>query len=108
MAFFDNVGKKISTAADLAVDKAKDLAETGKTKLDIATEEKEIKELYAKIGEAVFLLEKDNAATAAPFYLLNGAVLKNDVKAGNPVTTDDVDLSGLATYELFKKGLELK
>lgn len=61
MAFFDNVGKKISTAADLAVDKAKDLAETGKTKLDIATEEKEIKELYAKIGEAVFLLEKDNA-----------------------------------------------
>lgn len=54
------------------------------------------------------LLEKDNAATAAPFYLLNGAVLKNDVKAGNPVTTDDVDLSGLATYELFKKGLELK
>ncbi|MDO4177769.1 MAG: hypothetical protein Q4D21_01135 [Phascolarctobacterium sp.] len=34
-------------------------------------------------------------------------VLLKDVKAGNPVTTDDVDLTGLATYNLFKKGLEL-
>lgn len=60
MAFLNDFGKKLSTAAELTVDKAKDLAETGKTKLDIAAEEKEIKELYAKIGEAVFLLEKDN------------------------------------------------
>jgi len=61
MALFDDLGKKLSTAAELTVDKAKDLAETGKTKLDIATEEKEIKELYAKIGEAIFLQEKENA-----------------------------------------------
>ena len=42
MAFFDDLTKKLSTAADIAVDKAKDLAETGKLKLDIATEEKEV------------------------------------------------------------------
>ena len=42
MAFLDDFSKKLTTAADLAVDKAKDLAETGKLKLDIATEEKEI------------------------------------------------------------------
>ena len=41
----DDFGKKLSTAADLAGDKAKDLAEIGKLKLDIAAEEKEINNL---------------------------------------------------------------
>ena len=60
MAFFDDLTKKLSTAADLAVDKAKDLAETGKTKLDIATEEREVQKLYAQIGKAIYQQEKDN------------------------------------------------
>ena len=60
MAFFDDLTKKISTAADIAVDKAKDLAETGKTKLDIAAEEKEVQKLYAQIGKAIYQQEKDN------------------------------------------------
>ena len=60
MAFLDDFGKKLSTAADLAVDKAKDLAETGKLKLDVAAEEKEIQNLYVQIGKAVYHLEKDN------------------------------------------------
>ena len=38
---------------------------------------------------------------------MNGAVLLNDVKRGQPVTTDDVDLSALETYQIYKKGLEL-
>lgn len=54
------------------------------------------------------LLEISAAGDAAPFYLLNGAVLLRDVKKGKPVTTEDVDLSGLETYQLYKKGLELK
>ena len=37
---------------------------------------------------------------------LNGSVLLNDVKKGQPVTMADVDLSGLKTYELYKQGLE--
>lgn len=53
------------------------------------------------------LLETTDAKDAAPFYLLNGTTLKNDVKAGDPVTLNDVDLSGLETYQLYKKGLEL-
>lgn len=53
------------------------------------------------------LLEKSVTGNAAPFYLLNGAKLLRDVKQGTPVTLDDVDLSGLSTFELFKKGLEL-
>lgn len=57
---FDDFKKKLSIAADLAMDKAKDLAETGKQKLDIAAEEKEIQNLYAQIGKAVYFLEKDH------------------------------------------------
>lgn len=53
------------------------------------------------------LLERKEAGAAAPFYLLNGAVLLNDVKEGNPIMMNDVDLSGLGVYELYKKGLEL-
>ena len=60
MAFLDDFGKKLSTAADLAVDKAKDLAEIGKLKLDIAAEEKEINNLYIQIGKSVYFLEKEN------------------------------------------------
>lgn len=54
------------------------------------------------------LLEISAAGDAAPFYLLNGAVLLRGVKKGQLVTTEDVDLSGLETYQLYKKGLELK
>lgn len=54
------------------------------------------------------LLETKAVGNAAPFYLLNGATLLKDVKKGNPVTMDDVDLSGLETYQLFKQGLALK
>lgn len=53
------------------------------------------------------LLERKAAGNAAPFYLLNGSVLLNDVKKGQPVTTEDVDLSGLETYGLYQKGLKL-
>ena len=39
--------------------------------------------------------------------LLNGTTLLNDVKAGQPVTLEDVDLSGRSVYDLYLKGLEL-
>ena len=52
-------------------------------------------------------LEKKDAADAALFYLLNKAVLLNDVKKGQPVTLKDVDLSSLEAYKLYLKGLEL-
>ena len=53
------------------------------------------------------LLVRAEVGEAAPFYLLNGAVLLSDVKKGQPVTLKDVDLSGLSTYELFRQGLAL-
>lgn len=53
------------------------------------------------------LLERTAADKAAPFYLLNGAVLLREVKKGCPVTTEDVDLSGLAIYQHYQKGVAL-
>lgn len=53
------------------------------------------------------LLERNSGNNIAPFYLLNGTTLLKDVKAGSPITLDDVDLSQLETFKLYKKGLEL-
>ena len=54
------------------------------------------------------LLERKVAGNAAPFYLLNGSVLLRDVKQGQPVTMEDVDLSGLETYKLYTQGLSVE
>ena len=53
------------------------------------------------------LWEAKDAQNAAPFYLLNGAVLLKDIKAGEPVTRDAVDLTGSLPYELYEQGLKL-
>lgn len=53
------------------------------------------------------LLERREVGNLAPFYLLNNTTLLNDVKKGNPVTLEDVDLSGLDIYKLYLQGLKL-
>lgn len=54
------------------------------------------------------LLESASAGNAAPFYLLNGAILKKDVTKGNPITQEDVDLTSSPVYQIFKEGLAMK
>lgn len=53
------------------------------------------------------LLETQFAKGAAPFYLLNGVTLLNDVKAGNSISLADVDLSGSNAYNMYLEGLKL-
>lgn len=53
------------------------------------------------------LWEKAEAKDIAPFYLLNGLTLKKEIKKGEPVTKDIVDLGDNVPYELYKKGFEL-
>lgn len=53
------------------------------------------------------LLETKTVENLAPYYLLNGAVLLRNVKKGDPITLDDVDLSGLEIYKLYTEGLKL-
>lgn len=71
MSFLNDLGKKISGAAELATDKAKDfaelatdkakdLAEMTKTNYDISVLQKQIDSDYAEIGKKMVQLEKDN------------------------------------------------
>lgn len=50
------------------------------------------------------LLERKSVENLAPFYLLNNTTLLRDVKKGEPVTLDDVELSHLETYKLYARG----
>ena len=52
------------------------------------------------------LWEKKDAKEVAPFYLLNGMTLLKDIRQGEPVTLDAVELSG-RPYEIFKEGYSL-
>lgn len=54
------------------------------------------------------LWERQEAGEAAPFYLLNGMTLLKDVKKGDPVTLDAVDLAGVRPYKLYMDGLKVK
>lgn len=50
------------------------------------------------------LVERTADTELAPFYLLNGAVLKKCVKKGTPVTLEDVELPDSKIYELYRMG----
>ena len=63
MSFLNDLGKKLSGAAEVAADKAKDLAETTKLNYDISVAQKQIESDYTEIGKQMFLLEKDNPAS---------------------------------------------
>ena len=58
-------------------------------------------------GPTPALWELHTARDIAPFYLLNGKTLLKDVKAGQPVTMSDVDLTGSLPYDLYMKGISL-
>jgi flagellar hook-length control protein FliK len=60
MSFLNDLGKKIGGAAEVAADKAKDLAEITKINYDISAVQKQMECDYAEIGKQVFALEKDD------------------------------------------------
>lgn len=54
MAFFQDIGKKITQTGQDAVQKTKDIADTVKFNNQIAEEEKRITALYTQIGEVYY------------------------------------------------------
>ena len=60
MAFFNDLGKKLSDAAGTATEKAKDFAETTKLNSAISSEEKQINQYLIEIGKIIFEQNKDN------------------------------------------------
>ena len=53
------------------------------------------------------LLAREEAEHLAPFYLLNGCTLTQEVKAGEVVPLAAADFSALYPYELYRRGLAL-
>ncbi len=53
------------------------------------------------------LWETKDAQDTVPFYLLNGAVLLKDIKAGEPINRDAVNPAGSFPYKLYEQGLKL-
>jgi len=54
MAFFGDLGKKVSEAAQTAVKKSGELVEITKLNMSIGSEEEKIQKLYAKMGKAIY------------------------------------------------------
>lgn len=65
MAFFDELGKKISDASQGVVQKTKDTAESIKLSSAISDEEKKIKNLFTTLGEVYFNIHSDNCEEEA-------------------------------------------
>lgn len=61
MAFFNDLGKKITTVAGDAAVKAKDVAEIAKLKTEIAAEQKKIQQGYVELGKIHYEEIKDTA-----------------------------------------------
>jgi len=60
MSFLNDLGKKLGGAAEVAADKAKDLAEITKLNYDISAAQKQMEGDYAEIGRELFPLVKDD------------------------------------------------
>ncbi|MDE7389324.1 MAG: zinc ribbon domain-containing protein [Lachnospiraceae bacterium] len=63
MAFFDNLGKKLSQAGQEVSQQTRIFAETAKLNSSISDEEKQINNLYNQIGKSYFESNKDNEAS---------------------------------------------
>lgn len=60
MAFFDELGKKISQGGQEAVKQGKSMANVARYKSSISTLQSKIKDLYTQIGEMYYKENKDN------------------------------------------------
>lgn len=64
MAFFDELGKKITQTGQDTMKKAKDLADVTRLNSQLSDLGKELQESYRKIGEKYFELHRDDAEEA--------------------------------------------
>lgn len=60
MAFFDEIGKKLSQTGQAAVQKTKQMADVAKLNSDISDEEKNVTNIYYQIGQLYVSLHNDN------------------------------------------------
>ncbi len=86
MGFFDELTESLTTAGRDVTQKAKDVSELAKLKLDIKSKEDYVQKQYAALGAAYFAKHKDEEGIeeAEQFFLIKEALgeidrLKNEV-----------------------------
>ena len=62
MAFFEQLGKRISDAGQSMAQQTKNFADTTRLNMEISEKEKKIAQLYAAIGQAYYEAHKDDAS----------------------------------------------
>lgn len=78
MAFWDNLSKKASEAADKAAQQVKVLSETTKLNSAVSDEEKKISVNYSEIGKLYVSLHKDDCEEA--FAEMIAAIVESEAK----------------------------
>lgn len=78
MAFFEDLGKKITQTGADAADKAKELAQVAKLKSKISDEERAIKQQYIQIGKAFVQANPD--CMDAPYADMIAAIHTSESK----------------------------
>lgn len=78
MAFFDELGKKISQAGQTAVQKTKEMADVAKLNSSISDEEKRIEDSYREIGKLYDSLHGSNPEV--DFAALIASIRDSEVK----------------------------
>lgn len=81
MAFFDNIGKKITEVSQTAVQKTKDVADIAKFNSEISALEKNINNLYYQIGK--LYVAKHSADCEEDFSGLIRSIKENEGKISN-------------------------
>ena len=79
MAFFDEVGRKLSQASQDAIQKTKDMADITKYNSAISNEEKVISDLYNQLGKVYYeTCEDRNNAYASYFQAIDASFARID------------------------------
>ena len=78
MAFWDNLGKKASEAADKVAQQAKVLSETAKLNSAVSEEERKISTNYSEIGKLYVSMHKDDCEEA--FAAMIAAIVESEAK----------------------------
>ncbi len=94
MAFFDDIGKKISQAGQNAVQKTKDMTEVVKINSSISEEEKKINSIYNEIGRLYASLHEEDAE---PVFADKIAAVKASEKAVADMRRQILDIKGVQT-----------
>ena len=93
MAFFDDLGKKISSASQSAVQKTKEMAEIAKLNSQISDEEKKLNSYYSQIGKLYIQIHRNDFG--AEFAELMTAVKQSEDKIVSCKKTIE-DVKGIA------------